>query len=252
MTAYLDNNIIVDLEQEKISKDLLIQSTDDRIKKFYYSAAHLQEAHEFSGSISERADKLKIRFETISEVTKDNYLFLELPSNTIRRLIESPKVVYDTITDVEFGQQAMKDMVNNVSEEQRELFRNQLGINPKEINNYSPERVIEQINEKKSSFGGYSLVEVIEESVKLHPQGKDFGIHNRIAGIFELLDLVGYWKDKFNEKSNYARLWDSNHAYFSSACDFFISNDKRTRNKAKVAFHLYGINTKVLSSKGEK
>ena len=28
------------------------------------------------------------------------------------------------------------------------------------------------------------------------PNVKNFGLHNRIAGVFELLDLFGCWKDK--------------------------------------------------------
>ncbi len=77
-------------------------------------------------------------------------------------------------------------------------------------------------------------------------------MHNKFGGVFELLDLIGYWKDKYNEKSNYARLWDSNHAYFSSFCDYFISDDKRTRNKANVAFHIFDIKTQAISSKGQR
>ncbi len=65
--------------------------------------------------------------------------------------------------------------------------------------------------------------------------------------IFELLDLFGYWKDKSNKKSNYARFWDSSHTSFASNCDYFISEDKRIRNKAKVVYEIYDIKTKVLS-----
>jgi hypothetical protein len=106
------------------------------------------------------------------------------------------------------------------------------------------------INSKSNLFGGNSLIDIIENAVKLHPQGNKFGLHNRIAGIFELLDMIGYWKDKYNEKSNYARLWDADHTYFSTFCNYFISDDKRTRNKAKVVFEIYGITTKIVSSKG--
>jgi hypothetical protein len=64
--------------------------------------------------------------------------------------------------------------------------------------------------------------------------------------------MFGYWKDKANEKSNYARLWDSSHAFFAAFCDYFISDDKRTRNKARVVYNIYEISTKVISSKGEE
>ena len=143
-------------------------------------------------------------------------------------------------------------MINLVSEEQKEAFRNFLNIDMVKINNYSPEEVINHINSKSDLIGGFTFLGLIENAIKLHPQGKEFGLNNRIGGVFELLDMIGYWKDKYNEKSNYARLWDSSHAFYSSNCNYFISNDKRTRNKSKVAFEIFGIETKILSSNGMK
>ena len=146
----------------------------------------------------------------------------------------------------------MKGFMSIISESQKQNFRNQIGIDPKRINNYSPSEIIEHINSKSDLMGGYSFIGMLEKALELHPQGAEMGIGNNFAAIFEFLDLVGYWKDKFNEKSNYARLWDSNHSYYSSHCDYFISDDKRTRNKAKVAFEFYQIKTKIVSSKGEE
>jgi hypothetical protein len=33
--------------------------------------------------------------------------------------------------------------------------------------------------------------------------------------------------------------WDSNHVFHASYCDYFISDDKRTRAKAKVVYNIY-------------
>lgn len=251
MTAYLDNNIFVDIEQYLISTDNLIKNIDTKLDKFYFSASHIQEANEITGETNEIIVKrLSKRFETISKVTDDNYLYIELGSNNLHKLKEKPWTVYETINQFSIGKQAMKSMVNTVDEEQKDSFRKELNIDLMRINNYSPSEVIEQINSKSDLMGGFTLVGLIEKAIELHPQGKEFGLHNRIGGIFELLDMIGYWKDKFNEKSNYARLWDSSHTYFASHCDYFISNDKRTRNKARVVFEIYGIKTKVVSSKG--
>lgn len=250
MIAYLDNNIIIDIEQGNLSEEVLRANIDSNIETFYYSAAHLQEAHEISGTLAEKRIRLKRRFETISNITDNNYLFHELPTNKVHKLKESPKVVYQTITQVTYGQNAMKAMINNVTEDQKAIVRQQLDINPLELNNYTAEQVLEQVGKKILVFGGHSIKDIIEIAVGMHPDGKIFGLHNRIGGVFELLDMIGYWKDKYNEKSNYARLWDSNHTYFSSFCNYFISDDKRTRNKARVAFTLYDIDTKVLSSQG--
>ena len=252
-TAYLDNNIFVDIEQNSLSINDLLENIDQNLTDFFYSASHLQEANEMTAETkNELNDRLIKRFQTISSVTNNNYLFQELPSNKVHKLKEKPSVVYNTINDVPFARNMMKGMMSTVNEEQKSEFRKQLNIDPIRINNYSPKEVIEQINSKSDLMGGFSLVGMIEKAVELHPQGKEMGLHNRFAGIFEMLDMVGYWKDKFNEKSNYARLWDSSHSHFSSYCDYFICNDKRTRNKAKVVFEIYGIETKVLDSSGKE
>ncbi|KQS48611.1 hypothetical protein ASG38_05585 [Flavobacterium sp. Leaf359] len=252
MHAYLDNNILIDIEQNNISKETIINNIDVNINRFFYSSAHLQEAHEIKGSTEEIKERLKKRFNTITETTDNNYLFHELKTKIVHKQIQIPSVVYQTITEVKFGQSTMKGMVNNVSEEQKALFRSQLNLDITKLNNYNPVEVVEQINEKKDVFGGFSLLDLIDHAIAQFPNNEDFGLHNKFAGVFELLDLVGYWKDKYNEKSNYARLWDSNHAYYASSCDYFVSDDRRTRNKANVAFHLFNINTKVVSSRGEK
>ena len=53
-------------------------------------------------------------------------------------------------------------MVNNVSEKDKQKFREQLNIDPLRINNYSPKEVIDQINSNKSAMGGFTLVELVE------------------------------------------------------------------------------------------
>ena len=250
-TAYLDNNIFVDIEQNSLSINNLLQNIDQNITDFFYSSAHLHEANEITAETnSALKNRLENRFKTISIVTKNNYLFQELKTNKVHKLKEIPQVVFNTINDIPFAKNMMKGFMNIVSETQKTEFRKQLNIDPIRINNYSPEEVIEQINSKSDLMGGFSLLGMIEKAIELHPQGKEMGLHNRFAGIFEMLDMLGYWKDKYNEKSNYARLWDSSHGYFSSYCDYFICNDKRTRNKVKVVFKIYGIKTKVLDSKG--
>ncbi|WP_121965725.1 hypothetical protein [Myroides sp. N17-2] len=251
-TAYLDNNILIELEQQNVSIEEIINCIDSNISTFFYSSAHLQEAHEIKGTNSEIKERLLRRFETISSVTKNNYLFHEIKTKEVHRMIEKPDNVYQTITDVKFTQEAMKKMVNNLDENQRNLFRSELNLDITKLNNYSPKDVINQINEKKDLFGGFSVVELIDYAITSFPNNADFGLHNKFAGLFEMLDMIGYWKDKYNEKSNYARLWDSNHAYYASFCDYFISNDKRTRNKANVVYHVFDKKTIVLSYKGEK
>lgn len=246
MDIYLDNNVIVDIEQGNLNFEELCNKYKGGVLKYFYSPAHIHESNEITADTTKLKEaRLKKRFDTISLITKNNYLYQELPSNEVYEMKQLPSKVYDTINQVSFAKDTMKSMVNIVGESQKQMVRDSIGLNPTEINNYKTSDVISHINKKLDIFQGYSFLGLIEKGFELHPDGKSFGLHNKFAGVFELLDLLGYWKDKYNDKSNYARLWDSNHAFFASYCDVFISRDKRTRNKAEVAYHIFNIETKV-------
>jgi hypothetical protein len=253
MRAYLDNNILVYVENGILDFENLKQIIDSRIERIFYSSAHLQEADEMQGTTErERNERIEKRLQTIERITSGNYLYQDL-DNKVFLQIEKPRKVLETIREIPFANGAMKALANMITEDQRELSRKSLGLETSRLNNYLPSEVIEHLNKKLTTWGqGHSFMEVLEMGILYHPQGQSFGLSNRIAGVFELLDLLGYWKDKATEKSNYARLWDSNHTFFAAHCDYFISDDKRTRNKARVVYDIYDIGTRVLSSKGEE
>ncbi len=254
MTVYLDNNIIVSIEKGDYTLDQIKALLPDTKARFFYSSAHIFEVEHFQGnSIISKQDLLSQRLDTIRQIFKNNYLYLDLKGNKLTHLIEDPQEVYNTITLVPFGIDAMKGFVNLFSKELKEDVRQHLGIEVQKINNYSPKEVIEHLNTKLTNWGtNQSFLEMIEYGIQLHPDGKNFGLHNRIAGVFELLDMFGYWKDKETDTSNYARLWDADHTFFASYCDYFISEDKRTRYKASVVYNIYNKDTKIISSRGEK
>ena len=124
-TAYLDNNIIIEIEQGHIKLKDLLKLIDNDIETIYYSAAHLQEAHEITGNYIEKQSRLKDRFRAIASITKNNYLFHELPSNIIHKKIELPDIVYRTISSNPIAQSSMKQLMSVVTEEQKQLFRDQ-------------------------------------------------------------------------------------------------------------------------------
>jgi hypothetical protein len=154
---------------------------------------------------------------------------------------------------VPFGLNAIRTFTNLFSKEQKEEVRKSLGIETHKLNNYNPSEVIEHLNTRLTLWQtNLSFLEMIEQGIRNHPDGKTFGLHNRIAGVFELLDMFGYWKDKETDTSNYARLWDASHTHFASYCDYFASNDKRTRYKASVVYGIYNISTKIIPAKVDK
>lgn len=252
MRVYLDNNIFVYLENGSLTISDLENIIGKNIDEIFFSASHIQETLEIQGkSENQRIERINNRLKTIKEITKGNYLNENL-KNEVFEYLESPFEVIKTITEVSFAQNAMKGLINLISEDQKKEIRKTLGIDPKRINNYIPEEVVEHLNKKLSETSqSLTFLNMIEQGISYHPDGATFGRSNRIAGIFELLDMLGYWKDTANHKSNYARLWDSSHTFYASHCNYFITDDKRTVNKAKVVYNIYDIGTKVITSKNK-
>lgn len=254
MKIYLDNNILVSIENGDYTFDSIKSIIPTVSPIFVYSSAHLFEIENFAGnSFISKDELLQKRFKTIDEIFNGNYLYVDLKDRVVIRTVEYAQNVYETITQVPFGITAIKGFANLVTKEQKEQARQQLGVDILKLNNYSPKEVIKHLNTKLTNWQmSLSFLELIEYALQLHPDNKNFGLDNRVAGIFELLDMLGYWKDKETSTSNYARAWDASHSFFASHCDFFISDDKKTRNKAAVVYDIYRIQTQIMSSKGGK
>lgn len=106
------------------------------------------------------------------------------------------------------------------------------GIEKSRINNYTPEELIEKYH----------------DFVEYYVHSTDDGmVMPAFQSFFNAMDMLGFWQDKRTARSNLARSYDANHAYFASACDYFVTNDQRTRNKANVLYYYYGMKTKAVS-----
>lgn len=250
MTVYLDNNIFIYLENGSLALTDLENSIENKIHKIFYSASHIQETLEIKGENEiQRVNRIDQRLKTIERVTANNYLYHD-QDDSFSELIESPYVVLETITQVPLAQQMMKGFSSFVSEPQKILIRETLNLDPQKINNYSPKEVVDHLSTKLSEHNPeFTFLHMIEMGISFHPDGKTFGKSHRTNGIFELLDMLGYWKDKATDKSNYARLWDASHTFHASYCDYFVTDDKRTLNKAKVVYDIFNIKTKIITSK---
>jgi len=250
MDVYLDNNIVVSIEKGDFSLEQIVEILPNGKNKYFYSSSHIFEAESFKGNNSvSPIDFRARRFQTIRKIFNNNYLFIN--RKEITYIKEDPQVVYETIKSPGFGIPFIRRFTDLISKEQKEQTRLYFGIDSLHLNNLDIDQALEYLNEKINSLSAHQkLTDLIEKSIYLHPGNKDFGLHNRFAAIFEILDLFGYWRDKVTENSDYARLWDGLHCYFASFCDYFISDDKRTRYKSRIAYSVYNKNTKVVSSQG--
>ncbi len=232
MKVYLDNNIFISIEDNELDFNLL-RDFFPLNTNFFYSYVHIQELLQATSNL----DKLiKIRLETIEKITNNNYLFPV--KEKIKSKIEKPIKVISIIQQHPYFFESFRTAAKALNIN-RTKFIQELKIDTKELNNFNPKVVVNHINHllKNAYLPEFNNI--------INLTGNN--LHQRIATIFNFLDIIGYWKDRKNLKSDLARMYDASHAFFSSGCDYFISNDKRARNKIKVAFEMYNIRTKVLS-----
>ncbi len=77
---------------------------------------------------------------------------------------------------------------------------------------------------------------------------EEITIYDKIFFSMRNLDLVTGYKEQINEKNKPSNLnRDMLHVLFGSKARFFVSNDVKTRKKAKITYRALNIKTKVLS-----
>lgn len=250
MNIYLDNNIVIDIEDGKYTVDVLLCRIGQPKSRVFYSSVHLTEADEMAGN--DKSQRIAKRCQTLTNITSNNYLHMDANTHAIHKQIVTPQEILERQkywSNNSSSGTLQKTELGAVSQQQRIAFRNSLGINPKEINNYTAKDVIQQFENNKDKFGNMSLPELINAAtiIKL---GRPATTVTKIVSTFEMLDLIGYWKDIYTTKSDFARSQDSQHCVSASACDYFVSNDKRTRNKSRLVYTIFDINTNVVDSVG--
>ena len=231
MRVYLDKNVLVSVEDSTYSLTDFLSITG---AEYYYSNAHICELlNGVDKSIPGLKDK---RLSTINAICGNQYLFQD--SEFVIRFAKcKPEQAYENIRFVNSSQiinAQAKSFAPNRAGIQKELQ-----LYAKEVGNYLPCEIFKAIDKQlRKSKCNYSIAkyllecEAYTESVKY-------------LTLFNLLDTLGYRKDK----DNVARLYDSYHAYFANKCDVLVSDDKKMRVKAEAVYHYFNVNTKVISAK---
>lgn len=243
VTVYLDFNIINAIEKGKITKEQVAQLIGAKNILYCYSDAHLYETDTMTSYDSySRENVIQLRLETIGSITGNLYCS---PTDGQMKLVTlAPEVRYKEIKDYPEKQTINQGFAGNMPLEYRKLYRDKLQLDPNVINNLPPDKIFDYLDQKYKAVG-LSIDGTIKQFVS--DMGGKVSLYDKMAFVFLLLDLGGFYKDKETDKSDFARMWDTNHATYASYCDYFISNDKRTRMKAAAAYHYLGTQTKILA-----
>lgn len=236
MRVYLDNNIIVSVEKNEIDiADLRANFGPNT--EFVYSYIHIQELLEAGLGF----DKLKEnRLETLRKITKNIHIapYLQNIESEFQFTKEDPVSVLHTVQSFHSKDRTeIKALLQKLDNNRANLV-NALGIDIKRLNNYSENEVIDCINK--------ALITNVYWDLRTFIDCMGLLLHEQIQSIFNILDVIGFWRDKMTEKSNMARSYDASHTYFAAGCNVFVSNDRKCIKKAKVAYSLKNIGTKIV------
>lgn len=107
-----------------------------------------------------------------------------------------------------------------------------------------------EFNERFKDKLGKTFIDIID-GMLLEKQKADFFIRFNYA--YTLLEIFNITQERSGNRAKKFTYWsltkDSEHGYFASMCDYLVSDDKGLQVKAHIVYSLFGISTRVLSTK---
>lgn len=229
MKVYLDNNIIVGIENGEF--DIALFRTIGNVE-YFYSAAHIDELIE-----GEHLQKLSVekRLQTIDQLAGTNHILNGV--QTPEFFPKSAKEIYGISHT--FWAMMLRANMNiglNALNPDRDKFLEILKLNKIEVNNINPCDIITEIDKRlQQADDPDERISVEQYLERTEATGRAV-----YGTLFNLLDFACFHKDKPTDHSNIARVHDASHAYFAQLCDVFVSNDRKMRYKTEAVYSYLG------------
>lgn len=238
MKVYLDNNIIVGIEESNYDLSLFKSLSG---MEYYYSAAHVDELIEGTGNPKISVDK---RLSTISELAGTNHILNgfqdpEFFSKSVQEMYALANTSLQTMIRVQINSATKNFNVDN------DRFLEILKLKRIEVNNIKPCNIISEIDRRMlEAENPDDRISVREYLWRSEAVGRSL-----YCTLFNLLDFACFYKDKPTDHSNIARMHDASHAYYAQLCDVFVSDDKKMRYKTEAVYRYLKVKTRVMSGK---
>ncbi|MBX2841460.1 MAG: hypothetical protein KTR26_06785 [Flammeovirgaceae bacterium] len=246
LKTYLDWNIIADLRDNRLSISLENFLEKYRIHSLFpYSNVHFQDLYNRG-----KRDESKIQTDLgiIDEIAKTFYLAYDEKEDKVITQYGSAFEYYEhykaeglVFTLLE----TFIDTLGNLILTKGYIRKGQeiLGLDPKIVNNEKD--VIEYFNsvlpntEFKKGFFDF-----IEFTYKEYFNKEKLTTHDYFVSAYLNLHILGFQTEKLPFKNI---LNDASHLFFGSACDYFITHDKKLLKKARILFEVFSIECKILT-----
>jgi predicted nucleic acid-binding protein len=234
---YIDQNIL-SLYRNGGDFSLSIHNLKKQGVQFVYSPSHLEEIYK----IEDKKDQNDF-LNSIRNLT-DNLLFIRSTKGYIL-VKEDPNFSLERIKNYTGTTEALEEL-KVVSSKDRELFlekyntedhKKKVGQNNTLLARLSKEDFAELMHYSSSLFTKISEFKNINS--------KEMLIH-AVHSLSVAFDLISYKTDK-KERTIKSNIHDIEHLIYASHADYFVTRDKKLRNRAKQIFEVLGKNVIVLS-----
>lgn len=214
--AYLDNNIIVGIEDGDYTIEQFLNKNN---YSYYFSQAHLEE-------LLEAKDNPKVsqegRLNLLAKLCGRNYILTGV-DNIPEFFDKEPIEMYYLLKNISLIRHLLTQSVSQ-GDKIASLFRHKLGFDPKQFNNEAPEEILGIIDDRMKD-------KICIDLYTWLIQTESNNVRTIYHALLQIIDMANYWGDKKTTHSNVARLYDASHAYFAQISDVLVTNDTKMRKK---------------------
>lgn len=171
-------------------------------------------------------------------------LFKERSEIMLKQVVDEKKVYEKSI---DFMLSIIRKYAD--TEKMSELFRNEMGVFPKHLNNIKAPNVIEKIwslYKEKEGYKNFNINDFWTITVNEKIKGRELYNYEKVNIFYNMMNFIGFEQDtKIDQIDGIQRsMSDFTHAQIASFCDFFFTHDKKLEIKTKAIYEYLGVNTK--------
>ncbi|OTG93122.1 hypothetical protein [Acinetobacter sp. ANC 3832] len=130
-----------------------------------------------------------------------------------------------------------------------EIFRNEIGIQAKHLNNITKPNVIEKIwslYKEKEGYKNFNINDFWTITINEKINGRNLYNYEKVSVFYNMMNFIGFQQDtKIDQIDGVQRFMsDFTHAQMASFCDYFFTHDKKLEIKTNAIYEYLGVHTK--------
>lgn len=138
------------------------------------------------------------------------------------------------------------------NEKMTEIFRKEMSIFPKQLNNIEKPNVVEKIwslYREKDDYKNFDIEDFWSISFCEKAKGRKLYNYEKVNILYNMMNFIGFNQDtELDNKNGIQRaMCDFSHAQIASFCNFFFTNDKKLKKKTEAIYEYLDIPTKLIN-----